>query len=229
MGKQTTIWLTYLLLNLKYICDSFHLSWRATLHMNIKLCSFLTLHKTCKGLRTGRRDWQGHFVHRHSISYCQTIDTTKWDFSSQQLPQQHTITFRFFKKEKIKNSCWKKKPETERFTNSIWIYNWKKQNKTSTGSLVCSQEKGAWCTCRSTCTISVSVPLKLKVCMNIWMLSTMLAERDCECSPNPFYLNKCQKKISVALHLCTTHVNTKVRYKKVKMRKCQKKLTDPCD
>lgn len=108
LGKQTTIWLTYLLLNLKYICDSFHLSWRATLHMNIKLCSFLTLHKTCKGLRTGRRDWQGHFVHRHSISYCQTIDTTKWDFSSQQLPQQHTITFRFFKKEKIKNSCWKK-------------------------------------------------------------------------------------------------------------------------
>lgn len=99
------------------ICDSFHLSWRATLHMNIKLCSFLTLHKTCKGLRTGRRDWQGHFVHRHSISYCQTIDTTKWDFSSQQLPQQHTITFRFFKKGKHKKQLLKK---TQKLKDS-WI------------------------------------------------------------------------------------------------------------
>lgn len=129
LGKQTAIWLTYLLPNLKYICDSFHQSWRATLHMNIKWCCFLTLHKTCKGLRTGRRDWQGHFVHRHSISYCQTIDTTKWDFSSQQLPQQHTITFRFLKKENVENSYWKK-TETERFMNSIWIYNWKKKQKT---------------------------------------------------------------------------------------------------
>lgn len=77
----------------------------------IHLSSFLTLHKTCKGLRTGRRDWQGHFVHRHSISYCQTIDTTKWDFSSQQLPQQHTITFRFFKKGKHKKQLLKKPPK----------------------------------------------------------------------------------------------------------------------
>lgn len=186
LEKQTTIWLTYLLLNLKYIWDSFHLSWRATLHMNIELCSFLTLHKTCKGFRTGRRDWQGHFVHRHSISYCQTIDTTKWDFSSQQLPQQHTITFRFLKKGKHKKQLLKKTPKLK----DSWIqfgYITEKTTttkKTSTASPVCSQEKGAGCTCRSTCTISVSVPLKLKVCMNIWMLSTMLAERDCECSPN---------------------------------------------
>lgn len=138
--------------------------------MNIELCSFLTLHKTCKGLRTGRRDWQGHFVHRHSISYCQTIDTTKWDFSSQQLPQQHTITFRFFKKGKHKKQLLKKKTQKLKDLRIQFRYITEKTTttkKTSTASPVCSQEKGACCTCRSTCTISVSVPLKLKVRMNI--------------------------------------------------------------